>query len=74
MAVIDTIALILVILGGLNLGSMGIFHVDFLSSLFGGQAATFTRVIYSLIGLSALWSISILFKEKLPQGRESDIR
>ena len=39
MAIIDTIALILVIVGGLNWGSIGIFGVDVVASIFGGQMA-----------------------------------
>ncbi len=66
MAVIDTIALILVIIGGINWGSIGIFGVDFVAAIFGGQAAPFSRVIYTLVGLGALWSIILLFKDKTP--------
>lgn len=66
MAIIDTIALILVIVGGINWGSIGIFEVDLVASLFGGQGAAMSRVIYTLVGLAALWSITILFKDKVP--------
>ena len=66
MTVIDTIALILVIVGGLNIGSVGVFNVDFISAMFGGAGAVFARVMYALIGLGALWSITLLFKEKIP--------
>ena len=66
MAIIDTIALILVIVGGLNWGSIGIFGVDIVAMLFGGQMAAFSRVIYTLVGLGALWSITLLFKDKVP--------
>ena len=74
MAVIDTIALILVIIGGLNWGSIGIFGVDFVASLFGGADAVFSRIVYSLVGLGALWSITLLFKEKVPEASERDVR
>ena len=66
MAIIDTIALILVIVGGLNWGSIGIFGVDVVASIFGGQMAAVSRVIYTLVGLGALWSITLLFKDKVP--------
>lgn len=74
MAVIDTIALILVIIGGLNWGSIGIFGVDFVAALFGGPAAVFSRIVYALVGLGALWSITLLFKEKVPEASERDVR
>lgn len=70
MAIIDTIALILVIVGGLNWGSIGIFGVDLVASLFGGQMAAISRVIYTLVGLGALWSITLLFKDKVAPSAE----
>ena len=74
MAIIDTIALILVIVGGLNWGSIGIFELDLVATLFGGQASAMSRVIYTLVGLGALWSITILFKDKVPTGTTHHVR
>ena len=62
----DNIALIIVIIGALNWGSIGLFGVDLVGTLFGGQHAMVSRILYSLVGLAGLWSITILFKEKLP--------
>ena len=62
--VIDRIALVLAIIGGLNWGGVGIFGFDMIAALFGGQAGGISRVIYTLIGLSALWCISLLFRER----------
>jgi len=59
----DRIALVLVIIGGLNWGSIGIFRFDLVAFLFGGQAAPISRVVYTLVGLAALWCISLLFRE-----------
>ena len=59
----DKIALILVIIGGLNWGSIGIFGFDLVAFLFGGQASAISRVVYTLVGLGALWCISLLFRE-----------
>ena len=64
MAILDTIALILVIVGGLNWGSIGIFGFDFVGGLFGGMEATLPRIIFTLVGIAALWCITLLFKEK----------
>ena len=64
MKVIDTITLILVIVGALNWGSIGLFRFDIDAWLFGGQTATVSRVIYTLVGLAALWCISLLFRSR----------
>lgn len=61
---IDTIALILVIAGALNWGSVGIFGVDLVAWLFGGQLAVISRIIYTLIALAGIWSISLLFRNE----------
>lgn len=60
---LDIIALILVIIGGINWGSIGIFQFDLVAWLFGGQAAIVSRIIYTLVGIAALWCISLLFRE-----------
>ncbi len=59
----DTIALILVIVGALNWGSIGIFNVDLVSSIFGGQGAIISRIIFTVVGLAGLWCITLLFRE-----------
>ena len=62
--VLDRISLVLAIIGGLNLGTMGIFRFDFIAYIFGGQAMPMSRVIYTLIGLASIWCISMLFRER----------
>ncbi|MCL2568792.1 MAG: DUF378 domain-containing protein [Oscillospiraceae bacterium] len=62
--IMDRIALILVILGGLNWGIVGIFGFDAIAAMFGGQVGSISRVLYTLVGLSALWCISLLFRER----------
>ena len=63
MKVIDRIALVLVIIGGLNWGSIGIFGLDIVAALFGGSASGLSRLVYSLVCLSAIWCITIFFRE-----------
>lgn len=58
----DTIALILSIIGSLNWGLIGLFQFDLVAWLFGGQSAVFSRIIYSLVGLAGLWCITLLFR------------
>lgn len=62
----DRIALILVIVGALNWGLIGLFGLDLVAFLCGGQMAVFSRIIYSLVGLAGLWCISLLFRERVP--------
>ncbi|MDR2655666.1 MAG: DUF378 domain-containing protein [Oscillospiraceae bacterium] len=63
---IDRIALVLVIIGALCLGSMGLFGFNFLSMIFGGQTAVTTKIVYTLIGIAGLWSVTLLFRERHP--------
>ncbi len=58
----DTLALILSIIGSLNWGLVGIFKFDLVSWIFGGQAAAVSRIIYTVVGLAGLWCITMLFR------------
>ena len=60
----NTIALLLVIIGALNWGSIGIFGFDLVAALFGGQLSLLSRIIFTLVGIAGLWSISFFFKER----------
>ncbi len=60
---LDRIALCLVIIGGLNWGLVGFFKFDLVAWLFGGQDSVVSRIIFALVGLSALWCISLFFKQ-----------
>lgn len=60
----DRVSLILVIIGAINWLLVGLFQFDAVAWLCGGQAALFSRIIYSLVGLAGLWSISLLFRER----------
>ena len=61
---LDRIALALLIIGGINWGSIGLFKFDIVSWIFGGQTSIVSRIIYTVVGLCALWCISLLFREK----------
>jgi len=58
----DTLALILSIIGCLNWGLVGIFQFDLVAWLFGGSDMVISRIIYTVIGLAGLWCISLLFR------------
>ena len=62
----DRIALILVVIGALNWGIIGLFGMDLVAFICGGQMAALSRIIYALVGLGGLWSISLLFRERTP--------
>lgn len=62
MKVLNLISLILVILGGLNWLSVGLFEYDVVSELFGGAAEVGSKIVYIVIGAAALYSISLLHK------------
>lgn len=62
--IIDKIALILAIVGGLNWGSIGIFGFDLVAFAFGGSDSAISRVVYTLVGLAAVWCISLLFRDR----------
>ena len=61
---LDRIALILVIIGAINWGSIGLFRYDIVAHLFGGQYAAESRVIYTLVALAGLWCITLLFRRR----------
>ena len=65
---LDRIALVLVIIGSLNSGSIGLFGFDVVSWIFGGSAALASRIIYTVVALAGIWCISLLFRsrEELP--------
>lgn len=63
---IDRIALAVLIIGGINWGSVGLFKFDIVAWIFGGAESIGARVIYVLVALCALWCISLLFRERVP--------
>ncbi len=55
-------ALALVIIGAINWGLIGLFQFDLVAAIFGGQNSVLSRIIYSLVGVSGLYSLMLLFK------------
>jgi hypothetical protein len=54
---IDVIAAVLVVVGGLNWGLTGFFQFDLVAAIFGGSGAALARVIYSVVGLAAVYQL-----------------
>ncbi|MBL8030228.1 MAG: DUF378 domain-containing protein [Candidatus Doudnabacteria bacterium] len=55
---IDWLALVLVIVGGLNWGLVGFFSYDLVAALFGDMSGL-SRIVYGLVGLSAIYLLAI---------------
>ena len=62
MKIIDRIALVLIIIGAINWGLIGLFKFDLGAAIF-GQMSVLSRIIYSLVGISGLWGIKLLFED-----------
>ena len=62
--IIDRFALIISIIGAHNWGSIGLFKFDIVAWIFGGQDASVSRVIYTLVALAGIWCISLLFRPR----------
>ena len=54
-------ALVLTIIGAINWGLIGLFNFDLVAAIF-GDMSTFSRIIYTLVGVAGLINIGILFK------------
>ena len=63
MKVLDSIALIFIIIGAINWGLVGFFQFDLISTIF-GEMSIFSRIIYGVIGILGLYSISFFAKDK----------
>lgn len=61
MNVLNKIFLTILIIGGLNWGLIGLFQYDLVAALFGGTASLMSRIIYTLVGISGLYCITMLF-------------
>lgn len=64
------VALTLVIIGALNWLLVGLFQWDLVSAIFGGDAirdsSLFSRIIYTIVGLSGIYAIRYLFEDRVP--------
>ena len=62
--ILDRIALILVIIGSLNWGSIGLFKFDLVAWITGGAGTMIARIIYTVVALAGIWCISLLFRSR----------
>lgn len=64
MKIIDTIALILIIIGAINWGLIGLFNFNLVDTIFGAMTII-SRIIYILVGISGLWGIKLIFDKNI---------
>lgn len=60
---LNKIALILTIIGAVNWGSIGLFKLDLVALLLGGQYSIASRIVFTLVGIAGLWCITLLFDD-----------
>ena len=60
MKIIDTIALVLIIVGALNWGLIGLFNFNLVDTIF-GTMSVLSRIIYTLVGVAGVWGIKLIF-------------
>lgn len=58
MRVVNVIALVLILIGGLNWGLVGFFDYNLVDALF-GEGSTLSRVVYAVVGVAALYKIIV---------------
>ena len=61
---VDRIALLLIIIGGLNWGLIGLLNFDLVAWLFGSPEAILSRIVYALVGVGAAWGITLLVRPR----------
>ena len=71
---LDRVSLILTIIGGINWLLVGLFQFDLVAYICGGQNAVISRVLYTVVGIAALWCISLLFRERHNEQSEAPAR
>jgi len=61
METLQKLALVVTIIGAINWGLIGIFDFDLVATIFGGADSIASRIVYSLVGITGLINIGILF-------------
>ncbi|MFB6286776.1 MAG: DUF378 domain-containing protein [Candidatus Bipolaricaulia bacterium] len=55
MKILDIVAAVLLVIGGLNWGLVGVFGFDLVAAIFGGETAILSKIIYTVVGLAAVY-------------------
>jgi uncharacterized protein len=62
MKAVNLVTLLLIIVGGINWLLVGAFQVDLVAALFGGQDAAIARIVYIVVGISAIYQLVPFFR------------
>lgn len=62
MKTLNIVALVLLIIGGLNWLLVGLFEWDLVGGIFGGMDSVLSKIIYILVGLAAIYSLRLIPK------------
>ena len=62
----DWVSMVLLVVGGLNWGLVGLFEFDLVAALF-GEMSWFTRLVYVLVGVSAVYMIAVSPRLRHPE-------
>jgi uncharacterized membrane protein YuzA (DUF378 family) len=57
MKAMDVVVAVLLVVGGLNWGLVGLFQFDLVAAIFGGQASVLSRIVYTLVGVCAVYQV-----------------
>ena len=68
---LDKLALAVAIIGGLNWGCIGLFNLDLVALISGGSGTWLSRIIYVLVGVAAVWCLTLLFRPGEGRVRQS---
>lgn len=74
MNTLQRVALAIIIIGAINWGLIAAFQFDLVASIFGGISPLPTRLVYGLVGISGLYSLTLLFKSSREMAREGRIQ
>ena len=58
---LDILSLMLIIIGGINWGLVGFFKFDLVSFLL-GELSIFTRIVFAIVGIAAIYSLVLFWK------------
>ena len=68
----NTVALILMIIGSLNWLLVGLFQFNLVAWMF-GAGSILARIVYSIVGIAAVWGIAMLFQRNVRETRGSTV-
>jgi uncharacterized membrane protein YuzA (DUF378 family) len=73
MRALDTLALLLVVIGAINWGLIGFFNFNLVAAIF-GDMTTLSRIIYALVGIAGLYALSFFGRDRTTDRTEDTIR